>query len=226
MPEPSKKVPPSSSVRVRCRTRALRRAASQGGGSAPANPWSGRHRATDCAHIARSRTHSQGREVDRLSRLSYGCRAGAAAAQLTKSRGLVDANFCSEIAPQRLEKIQSRLANCMGSEASNLQYLVQGRAADRCGLGVYDAKFSASQPLEIAENREGISKTSPLPNQPRTRPFTPDGCSERPKSRPFRPARICQAIHAEPFPARASVTRLPPGSRWSIWRPRGPTSLV
>jgi hypothetical protein len=36
-----------------------------------------------------------------------------------------------EMAPQRLEKIESAPGNGMGSEASNLQHLVPGRAADR-----------------------------------------------------------------------------------------------
>ena len=38
------------------------------------------------------------------------------------------------MAPQRLEKIESAPGNGMGSEASNLQDLVHGRAADRAGL--------------------------------------------------------------------------------------------
>jgi len=146
-----KKVPPSRSVRARCRTRALRRAASQGGGSALANPGAADQRAIDLAHFAR---------VERLT--ARGARSMSypgfpqAIAPLRHPR--------SEIAPQRLEKIESRLGNGMGSDASNLQYLVHDRAADRCSSGVYDAKFSASQPLEIAENREGISKTSSPPS--------------------------------------------------------------
>jgi hypothetical protein len=39
-----------------------------------------------------------------------------------------------EMAPQRLEKIESAPGNGMGSEASNLQDLVRGRAADRARL--------------------------------------------------------------------------------------------
>ena len=38
------------------------------------------------------------------------------------------------MAPQRLEKIESAPGNGMGSEASNLQDLVRGRAADRARL--------------------------------------------------------------------------------------------
>src|SRR5271156_5368193 len=39
-----------------------------------------------------------------------------------------------EMAPQRLEKIESAPGNGMGSETSNLQDLVHGRAADRARL--------------------------------------------------------------------------------------------
>ena len=39
-----------------------------------------------------------------------------------------------EMAPQRLEKIESRPGNGMGSETSNPQHLVHGRAADRARL--------------------------------------------------------------------------------------------
>jgi hypothetical protein len=42
-----------------------------------------------------------------------------------------------EMAPQRLEKIESRLGNGMGSDASNLQHLVHQRVADREQLGSY-----------------------------------------------------------------------------------------
>ena len=38
------------------------------------------------------------------------------------------------MAPQRLEKIESAPGNGMGSEASNLQDLVRGRAADGARL--------------------------------------------------------------------------------------------
>ena len=75
------------------------------------------------------------------------------------------------MAPQRLEKIESRPGNGMGSEASNPQDVVHGRAADRARLRltsrkndeaavIQEGKFSASQPLEIAQNRERISETS------------------------------------------------------------------
>jgi hypothetical protein len=81
-----------------------------------------------------------------------------------------------EMAPQRLEKIESAPENGMVAEASKLQHLVYGRAADRAlrrnSLGppptaqrpqftnsrrrMADGKFSASQPLEIARNRKRI----------------------------------------------------------------------
>ena len=41
---------------------------------------------------------------------------------------------CPEMAPQRLEKIESAPGNCMGSEASNLQDVVRGRAAGSARL--------------------------------------------------------------------------------------------
>src|SRR5271169_4507004 len=77
-----------------------------------------------------------------------------------------------EMAPQRLEKIESAPGNGMVSEASKPQHLVHGRAADRArppgvartlsnstrGAG---RKFSASQSIEIARNRERISEASP-----------------------------------------------------------------
>jgi hypothetical protein len=49
--------------------------------------------------------------------------AGIAARELTAKRSR------REMAPQRFEKIESAPGNGMGSEASNLQDLVHGRAA-------------------------------------------------------------------------------------------------
>ena len=76
-----------------------------------------------------------------------------------------------EMAPQRLEKIESGPGNGMVSEASNPQDVVHGRAADRARVrstsrendeaAIQQGKFSASQALEIAQNREGISKSAP-----------------------------------------------------------------
>jgi hypothetical protein len=85
---------------------------------------------------------------------------------------------CPEMAPQELEKIESAPENGMVSEASNPQHLVHGRVAHhalrRNSLGApptsqrpeftnskrrkADGKFSASQPLGIAQNRKRISE--------------------------------------------------------------------
>jgi hypothetical protein len=74
-----------------------------------------------------------------------------------------------EMAPQRLEKIESGPGNGSVSEASNPQDVVHGRVADRARLrlmsrqndetAIQVGKFSASQPLEIAKNRERISES-------------------------------------------------------------------
>ncbi len=76
-----------------------------------------------------------------------------------------------EMAPQRLEKIESGPGNGMVSEASNPQDVVHGRATDRARVrstsrendeaAIQQGKFSASQPLEIAKNRERISESAP-----------------------------------------------------------------
>jgi hypothetical protein len=76
-----------------------------------------------------------------------------------------------EMAPQRLEKIESAPGNGMASEASNPQDVVHGRAADRARVrltsrknaeaAIQGGKFSASQPLEIAKNRERILESAP-----------------------------------------------------------------
>ena len=52
------------------------------------------------------------------------------------SRREAEAKGRSEMAPQRLEKIESAPGNGMGSDGSNLQHLVHGHAADRGSLGV------------------------------------------------------------------------------------------
>src|SRR6202046_616948 len=44
--------------------------------------------------------------------------------------------FRPEMAPQRLEKIESAPGNGMGSDATNLQHLVHGHMADGGSLGV------------------------------------------------------------------------------------------
>jgi hypothetical protein len=85
---------------------------------------------------------------------------------------------CPEMAPHRLEKIESAPENGMVSEASKPQHLVYGRVAHRAlrrtNLGARptsqrpqftnskrretERKFSASQPLGIAQNRNRISE--------------------------------------------------------------------
>src|SRR5271168_3056272 len=76
-----------------------------------------------------------------------------------------------EMAPQRLEKIESAPGNGMGSKAWKPQHLVHGRAADRAlrlraarmtkltnsTRAEAGGKFSASQSIEIARNRNRIS---------------------------------------------------------------------
>ena len=52
------------------------------------------------------------------------------------------------MAPQRLEKIESAPGNGMGSEVSNPQDVVHGRAADRARLRPNDPRMSK---LEVAE---------------------------------------------------------------------------
>jgi hypothetical protein len=97
----------------------------------------------------------------------------------TAAREDVTANWSRpEMAPQRLEKIESAPENGMVSQVSKPQHLVYGRVAHRAlrrtnlGAPPYgsaatvhnskrreaDGKFSASQPLEIAQNRNGISE--------------------------------------------------------------------
>src|SRR5271168_4582035 len=104
-----------------------------------------------------------------------------------------------EMAPQRLEKIESAPGNGMGSEAWKPQHLVHGRAADRAlrpgaartlsnsTLGAR-RKFSASQSIEIARNRKRISEASPARR------------TDRRSSRA-----------ASPAPVRRSLTHAAPG---------------
>ena len=51
-----------------------------------------------------------------------------------------------QMAPQRLEKIESAPGNGMGSEAPNLQHLVNGRAADGGRLGSWPKRNSQESP--------------------------------------------------------------------------------
>jgi hypothetical protein len=76
-----------------------------------------------------------------------------------------------EMAPQPSEKIESAPVNGMASDVSNPQDVVHQHAADRARLrlisrkndeaAIQVGKFSASQPLEIAKNRERILESAP-----------------------------------------------------------------
>ena len=55
-----------------------------------------------------------------------------------------------EMAPQRLEKIESAVGNGMGSDASNLPHLVHGRVADRGQLGSDKVAGKGAYRLEVA----------------------------------------------------------------------------
>ena len=105
---------------------------------------------------------------------------------------------CPEMAPQRLEKIESAPENGMVSEASKPQHLVYGRVAHRAlrrnSLGApptsqrpqftnskrrkADGKFSASQPLEIAQNRKRISE-APTAQWPRSTNSTRENAARK-----------------------------------------------
>ena len=90
---------------------------------------------------------------------------GVSLAGIAPREGLTAKRSRPEMAPQRLEKIESAPGNGMVSEALNPQDVVHGRAADRAlrlaSRENDEAKFSVSQPLEIAQSREGISESAP-----------------------------------------------------------------
>ena len=76
---------------------------------------------------------------------------GVSLAGIAAREGLTAKRSRPEMAPQRLEKIESAPVNGMGSEASNPQDVVHGRAADRARLrltsrGNDETKFSVSRP--------------------------------------------------------------------------------
>ena len=60
------------------------------------------------------------------------------------------------MAPQQLEKIESAPGNGMVSEASNLQHLVRGRAADRARLRLTSRK-------KLQKDWESCRKRRPTP---------------------------------------------------------------
>ena len=70
-----------------------------------------------------------------------------------------------EMAPQRLEKIESAPGNGMASEASNPPDLVHRRAADRAQEGQSRGEtFRALQSLENSQNAEEISTRPKFPD--------------------------------------------------------------
>jgi len=68
------------------------------------------------------------------------CRNSQAAVAGVAARQAAGKRSRPEMAPQRLEKIESGLGNDMGSEASNPQDLVPGRATDGARLRLTNRK--------------------------------------------------------------------------------------
>jgi hypothetical protein len=98
---------------------------------------------------------------------------GVSLAGIAPRDGLTAKRSRPEMAPQRLEKIESAPGNGMVSEALNPQDVVHGRAADRVRLRLAsresdEAKFSVSQPREIAQSREEILESAPRISPPRS----------------------------------------------------------
>jgi hypothetical protein len=96
---------------------------------------------------------------------------GVSLAGIAPREGLTAKRSRPEMAPQRLEKIESAPGIGMGPEASNPRDVVHVRAADRARLRLASrendaAKFSVSHPLEIAQSREGISESAPQISPP------------------------------------------------------------
>src|SRR5271163_2928037 len=75
-----------------------------------------------------------------------------------------------EMAPQRLEKIESAPANGMGSETSNPLDLVRGRAADRARLLSDDPRMT-----KLQKKAPNVLKSldAKLKSAPRAPPFSP-----------------------------------------------------
>ena len=118
---------------------------------------------------------------------------GSSAPRSETGRIVSDGRSCPEMAPQRLEKIESGPGNGMVSEASKPQHLVLGRAADRAlrrtkaprsetariasdGRGApkeAGGKFSCLQSIDKSRNAERISTAggnSPSDRSPGSRP--------------------------------------------------------
>jgi hypothetical protein len=76
--------------------------------------------------------------------------------ELNRSARLTAKRTRPEMAPQRLEKIESAPGNGMGSEASNPQDVVHGRAADRARL-----RLTSRRNHKVAELRNSQAGGSP-----------------------------------------------------------------
>ena len=86
-----------------------------------------------------------------------------------------------EMAPQQLEKIESGPGNGMGSEASNPQDVVGGRAADRSRLRLTSRENDKRAPLQKKAPKALISLDAELKSAPRR-----DGPSRASKARDWR----------------------------------------
>jgi len=138
------------------------------------------------------------------------------------------------MAPQRIEKIESGPGNGMVSEASNPQDVVHGRAANRPRVrstsrendeaAIQQGKFSASQALEIAQNRERISETSSPRLAKPYQPISPDSTRVEVEgkfsaSQPVEITRNRETI-SETLPPRSSPPRsYGEGSRVGLFGP-------
>ncbi len=71
------------------------------------------------------------------------------------------------MAPQQLEKIESGPGNGMGSEASNPQDVVDGRAADRSRLRLTSRENDKRAPLQKKAPKALISLDAELKSAPR-----------------------------------------------------------
>jgi hypothetical protein len=72
-----------------------------------------------------------------------------------------------EMAPQQLEKIESGPGNGMGSEASNPQDVVDGRAANRSRLRLTSRENDKRAPLQKKAPKALISLDAELKSAPR-----------------------------------------------------------
>ena len=126
---------------------------------------------------------------------------GVSLAGIAPREGLTAKRSRPEMAPQRLEKIESAPGNGMVSEALNPQDVVHGRAADRRApdldepRGMTRRNFLSRNPLKSLKSREGISV---MPK--RTRPIL----SSDPWTRPVEVARNGATESRRP-PARRAV---------------------